>query len=73
MARPLHIEYENARYHVMNRGRGRQAIFHTEGSLFRGRYKALLVDAGSYLLQVSRYVHRNPIETKRPIVQVLED
>jgi REP element-mobilizing transposase RayT len=137
MSRPLRIEYENACYHVMNRGRGHQDIFHgeayfdaflkclseahtrfgleilayclmsnhyhlllktpranlgrimrhvdglytqrhnrlrqTDGSLFRGRYKALLVDAGSYLLQVSTYVHRNPIETKRPIVQALED
>lgn len=137
MTRPLRIEYENACYHVMNRGRGRQSVFHgeayfnaflkclteahtrfgleilayclmnnhyhlllktprgnlsrimrhvdglytqrhnrlqqTDGSLFRGRYKALLVDAGSYLLQVSRYVHRNPIETKKSIVQVLED
>ena len=27
MARPLRIQYENATYHVMNRGRGRQTIF----------------------------------------------
>jgi len=27
MARPLRIEYENAFYHVMNRGRGQQCIF----------------------------------------------
>jgi putative transposase len=30
MPRPLRIEYENADYHVMNRGRGRQKIFHDE-------------------------------------------
>jgi len=30
MPRPLRIEYENAYYHVMNRGRGRQNIFHNE-------------------------------------------
>ncbi|MFT5266220.1 MAG: putative transposase [Polaribacter sp.] len=30
MPRPLRIEYENAYYHVMNRGRGRQDIFHNE-------------------------------------------
>ena len=30
MARPQRIEYENALYHVMNRGRGRQTIFHGE-------------------------------------------
>ena len=27
MSRPLRIEYENAFYHVMNRGRGREKIF----------------------------------------------
>jgi REP element-mobilizing transposase RayT len=27
MSRPLRIEYENAFYHVMNRGRGRQQVF----------------------------------------------
>ena len=30
MTRPLRIEYEDAYYHVMNRGRGRQRIFHGE-------------------------------------------
>ena len=28
MPRPQRIEYEGAFYHVMNRGRGRQLIFH---------------------------------------------
>ena len=36
----------------------------TDGPLFRGRYKAILVDEDSYLLQVSRYIHRNPVEVK---------
>lgn len=136
MSRPLRLEYANAHYHVMNRGRGRQGIFHgpayyqafltcleeahqrfrlqilayclmgnhyhlllktpegnlsrnmrhinghytqrynrlkkTDGPLFRGRYKAILIDADSYLLQVSRYIHRNPIETKKPLVAKLE-
>jgi REP element-mobilizing transposase RayT len=125
MSRPLRIEYENAYYHVMNRGRGRRTIFHsdeyfeaflktldethqrfglqvhaycllsnhyhllvktpegnlqrsmrhvggvytqrynrmkkTDGPLFRGRYKAILVDQDSYLLQLSKYIHRNPL------------
>jgi REP element-mobilizing transposase RayT len=136
MSRPLRIEYKNAYYHVMNRGRGRKAVFHderyyaafyqglseahqrfgleihawclmgnhyhllvrtprgnlsramrhvnglytqrynrlkhTDGPLFRGRYKAILIDANAYLLQVSRYIHRNPIETKQPLVSKLE-
>ena len=30
------------------------------GHLFQGRYKGILVDKDSYLLQLSRYVHLNP-------------
>lgn len=128
MPRPTRIQYENAFYHVMNRGRGRQKIFHgkvyyqaflktlgesherfdavihayclmgnhyhllietpranldrimrhingvytqrynrlqkTDGPLFRGRYKSILIDEDAYLMQVSRYIHRNPVEIK---------
>ena len=135
MARPLRIEYNDAFYHVMNRGRGRQQIFNspsyyqafletlaeahirfntrihayclmrnhyhllietpegnlnrimrhingvytqrhnrlkrTDGPLFRGRYKAILIDSDQYLLPLSRYIHRNPIETKKPSVKPL--
>jgi len=137
MSRPLRIEYEDAFYHVMNRGRDRRQIFHsadyyeaflqsldeahlrfgmevhtyclmgnhyhlliktpqgnlsrimrhidglytqrynrlkqTDGSLFRGRYKAIVIDASQYLLQVSRYIHRNPVDTKKPLVRKIED
>jgi REP element-mobilizing transposase RayT len=137
MPRPQRIEYENAFYHVMNRGRERHTIFHgdeyyqcfldtiaqaqqrfkcivhayclmgnhyhllietpnanlsrimrhingvytqrynrlklIDGPLFRGRYKAILIDHEAYLLQLSRYIHRNPIETKVPLVEQLED
>jgi len=126
MPRPLRIEYEDAYYHVMNRGRSHQAIFHseeffdafltvlaeahqrfgiqimcyclmsnhyhllvktpqanlgramrhingvytqrhnrlkqTDGPLFRGRYKAICVGEDSYQLQLSRYIHQNPLE-----------
>ena len=135
MSRPLRIEYENAFYHVMNRGRGHENTFlsdddfkyflycieqaslrfnievhsyclmtnhyhlliktpdanlgramkhinglytqyfnrahNIDGALFRGRYKAVLVDADNYLLHVSRYIHRNPIETSTPMVDDL--
>ena len=135
MSRPLRIEYENAFYHVMNRGRGHENTFlsdydfknflycieqaslrfnievhsyclmtnhyhlliktpdanlgkamkhinglytqyfnrthNTDGALFRGRYKAVLVDADNYLSHVSRYIHRNPIETSTPLVDDL--
>jgi putative transposase len=41
-----------------NRGQRR------DGPLFRGRYKAIVVDVEEYLLAVVRYIHRNPVEAK---------
>jgi REP element-mobilizing transposase RayT len=40
------------RYNVRNK---------CDGTLFRGRYKSILVDADSYLLELVRYIHRNPL------------
>ncbi len=34
------------------------------GPLFQGRYKAILIDKDSYSLQLSRYIHLNPIKAK---------
>lgn len=31
------------------------------GHLFHGRYKAILIDSDSYLLQLVRYIHQNPV------------
>jgi len=126
MARPLRIEYPNAWYHIMNRGRRSETIFadkrdyagfiellkdtaemwnlriaayclmpnhyhflaqtpdanisrcmrhidgvytqrynryhRCDGSLFRGRFKSILIDADQYLLQLVRYIHRNPVK-----------
>ena len=33
----------------------------TDGALFRGRYKAILIEPDAYLLNVSRYIHLNPV------------
>lgn len=33
------------------------------GHLFQGRFKSILVDADSYLKQLSRYIHLNPVRT----------
>jgi len=127
MSRPLRIQYPDAWYHVMNRGRRGEEIFtrkndytvfidlikelvedynvkiaayclmpnhyhllvqtpdanisrsmrhlngvytqrfnrihHCDGQLFRGRYKSILVDADRYLLELLRYIHRNPLES----------
>lgn len=126
MSRPLRIQYPEAWYHVMNRGRRGESVFldkrdysvfvellqevvdmykvrvaayclipnhyhlliqtpggdldrcmrhlngiytqrfnrahHCDGQLFRGRYKSILVDGDSYLLELVRYIHRNPLE-----------
>jgi REP element-mobilizing transposase RayT len=35
------------------------------GHLYQGRYKAFLIDADSYLLTVSRYLHLNPVYIKQ--------
>jgi putative transposase len=39
----------------LNKRRGRI------GHLFQGRYKAILVDQDSYLLELTRYIHLNPV------------
>ncbi|MFH1359498.1 MAG: transposase [Candidatus Omnitrophota bacterium] len=35
-----------------------------DGPLFKGRYKAIVVQEGSYLLRLIRYIHKNPIRAK---------
>ena len=126
MSRPLRIEYPDAWYHVMNRGRRAEEIFadkkdsqgfvdllqeacdmwdiriaayclmpnhyhllvqtpqanlsrsmrhingvytqrynrrhDCDGQLFRGRYKSILVETDNYLLQLMRYIHKNPVK-----------
>jgi putative transposase len=34
------------------------------GHLFQGRYKAILIDRDRYLLELSRYLHLNPVRAK---------
>lgn len=41
------------------------------GHLFQGRYKAIVVDADSYLAELVRYIHLNPVRAK--IVKEPED
>jgi len=38
--------------------------YHRAGHLYQGRYKAFLIDADNYLLEVSRYIHLNPLRIK---------
>ena len=126
MSRPLRIQYPDAWYHIMNRGRRGEKIFkktsdyisfidilkdlvenfnlkiaaycllsnhyhllaqtpdanisrsmrhlngvytqrfnrfhNCDGQLFRGRYKSIVVEGNAYLIELVRYIHRNPIE-----------
>ncbi len=41
------------------------------GHLFQGRYKAFLVEDAGYFWSLSRYIHLNPCNGKRPLVQDL--
>lgn len=43
----------------------------TDGPLFRGRFKSIIVDRDTYLLSVTRYIHRNPIDMEKPLVRDL--
>jgi REP element-mobilizing transposase RayT len=57
LAKVMH--YVNASYTgYVNRRRRRS------GHLFQGRYKAILIDRDRYLLELSRYVHLNPVRAK---------
>ncbi|MBX2808549.1 MAG: transposase [Cellvibrionaceae bacterium] len=42
-----------------------------DGALFRGRYKAVLIDAQAHWHHLSRYIHRNPVDADS--VEVLAD
>ncbi|WP_238400354.1 transposase [Legionella bononiensis] len=39
-------------------------IHHRVGHVFQGRFKAILVDKDSYLLELSRYIVLNPVRAK---------
>lgn len=41
------------------------------GHIFQGRYKAMLVEKDAYLLELSRYIHLNPV--RAGIVKTLEE
>ena len=43
------------------------------GHLYQGRYNAYLIEKDSYLLEVSRYIHLNPVRTKRSSRKSLEE
>ena len=53
------VHYINSSYtNYINRKRNRS------GHLLQGRFKGILVDQDSYLLELSRYLHLNPVRAK---------
>jgi putative transposase len=60
------MQNNNTSYTVYINRRHRRA-----GHLFQGRYKAFIVDKESYLLELGRYIHLNPVRAK--IVERPED
>ena len=52
---PWRIEYEGVLYHVLSRGK------RATGHLFYGRFKSILVENDAYVLELSCYIHRNPL------------
>ena len=47
--------YYSKQYHIK---------YGTSGHLFQGRYRSVLVEKDAYLLEVSRYVHLNPVKAR---------
>jgi len=45
--------------------------YNQDGSLFKGRYKSVVVQEGSYLLRLIKYIHTNPL--KAGLVEKLSD
>ncbi|MBC8181000.1 transposase, partial [candidate division KSB1 bacterium] len=46
-------------------------MYNRTGTLFEGTFKSIHVHSSEYLVHLCRYVHRNPIETKIPLVDEL--
>lgn len=53
------MQYINSSYSTYTNTKRRRS-----GHLFQGRYKAIIVDKDSYLVELSRYIHLNPVRAK---------
>ena len=59
--RPLSKVMQNLLFRYTRYWNGR---YKKTGHLFQGRYKAILCDKESYLLELIRYLHLNPVRSK---------
>jgi putative transposase len=48
-------------------------MYTTSGTLFEGRFRSIHVDTDEYVTHLCRYIHRNPLDGKQPLVQNLAD
>jgi REP element-mobilizing transposase RayT len=48
-------------------------IHNRVGHLYQGRYKSFVIDVDNYLMEVSRYVHLNPIRIKKNEILPVKD
>ena len=60
---------ENEIWHIMQRlllnyTKYYNRKYNKDGHLFKGRYKACIVENDEYFLQTSRYIHLNPVRAK---------
>jgi putative transposase len=70
MTNHLHLQLETINHHpkhIMKMLNSRYAMYfnkrhHLVGHVFQGRYGAELIETKDYLLDVSRYIHLNPVE-----------
>ena len=53
------MQYLNTAYTVFYNHRHKRS-----GHLFQGRYKSIVVEKDSYLLELTRYIHLNPVKAK---------
>ncbi|WP_332695165.1 transposase [Halalkalibacter lacteus] len=77
MTNHIHLQIETSKFHIkdiMKELHARYAVWfnkehHYIGHLFQGRYGDKLIKEDAYFLEVSRYIHLNPLEAhmvKRP-------
>ena len=64
MSRPLRIEVPGGLYHV---------AYGRVGHVFQGRFKAVVVQRESYLLELTRYVVLNPVRVGIGLPRIGDD
>ncbi|MDG5789318.1 transposase [Evansella sp. AB-P1] len=72
MTNHIHLQLQTTTFHtkhIMKDLHGRYAVYFNRkynlvGHLFQGRYGSEIIETDAYFLEVSRYIHLNPLEAK---------